>query len=514
MEPRTFMGQPLGGPEIADRGELPRGYFKALGDEFSFNAYMTAERWRMLDEGPEDGLLQEEWEAQVGERDMPYEPGTGRSELERRIAFHDYEQHASKYEGHISASLLGGLPLMFDPANIATLPLGGPVGGVAKAAAGGWGQFLARYALGGATAGLAAVPLEIGFQRRETGRLRPMEIAGTVAGPAVLAPALAGAGRALRRVFRGGGSDGRQASRMVRNPVTPKDLDPEQGFRIVQQAKTDGVPPPPIHPRMAKPAPPQKRLQALFGNYDGGHRVWLRDYASGSMKAVRHIESLGYDRNDPMLQRLVEFVGRQSDQRSRTPVEYNSKVMQAFDEFRNRDTAPVSQESLDVLSENGLIERVQGSTDPKVARTPVAEDRWVYTGVGSRLKAAADDPTTPAHAKLLKSFGSDGPSAVRRAMDVDEDAPVVAGPRIIDDEWDDFDLITALTHMRRRADLPEAPRPSRPKADTEDGRIEGRTDVDDDMDAWARGVGAADSVQRIDEAVIDGARRSRLCGTG
>lgn len=525
MEPRTFMGQPLGDPEISDRGDLPRGWLKNVADDFSFNSYMTAERWRMLNED-EPGLLPEEWDEKVEDREMPFEPNTTMSGLERRIAHHDFNEYSSKYESHISAALVGGAPLIFDPVNVALLPLGGPAGGFAKAAASGWGGFLARYALGGATAGIASVPLEIGFQRAETGRLRPFEIAGTVAGPALLAPALGAVGRGIRNVFRGpdpapytlpSDVNGPAASRIMMSAVTGKDLDPAQGFRIVQQAMKDGVPPPPIAQRLAKPAPPQARLRALFGDYEGGHREWFRDFAAGSMKAIRKLESLGYDRNDPMLRRLVKFVGRHSDQRSKTPVKYNTKVLDAFDRHQNPmkglEARGLSEEQISILRENGLItEEVVSKSTMRVGKQQQSTVRYDLTPLGRQLRELLEAPANEANSRLIQKVRAEGLGALRRAVDLETDTS--PPPRVIDDDWDDLDLLSALGVMRRSNAAPtDMPPPRRAKSETDEGTIEGRTDVDDDMDAWASSVGAADRVQVIDDAVIDGARRAKLCGT-
>ena len=125
MKHRTFMGQPVSGAGMMDRGPIPRSFWRAASTEFSFRFDRVIERWRTpLEEGP--GLLQEEFAEIVRDRDIPFEPGIARHEAEHRVVLYDYEQRESRMQWRPIAALLGRIgPMMLDPVNVLTLPFGG-----------------------------------------------------------------------------------------------------------------------------------------------------------------------------------------------------------------------------------------------------------------------------------------------------------------------------------------------------------------------------------------------------
>ena len=165
MKPRTFMGRPVGGVGLSDRGPIPRSFWEAAGSEFSFRTDQLVERWKMPFEERGEALLPEEFDKITGEREIPFEPGITANEAERRVMFHDYEQWESRMQGRPVASIVGGIgPMIFDPVNVATLPLGG-ANFARMAGAKTLGTFLGQGALGGAKAGLASLPLELAYQR-------------------------------------------------------------------------------------------------------------------------------------------------------------------------------------------------------------------------------------------------------------------------------------------------------------------------------------------------------------
>ena len=239
-KPRSFMGRPVSGVGLRDRGPIPRSFFEAAGSEFSFRTDQMVERWRMVGEPAGEPLLQEEFADIVGERETPFEPGITANEAERRVMFHDFEQWESRMEGRPVAALLGGIgPMIIDPVNVATTPLGG-ANFARMATAKTLGTFLGQGALGGAKAGVASAPLELAFQRGETAQIRPGELVGTVLGPIALSPVFGAAGRAARSLFKRV-RNGVETNEASRNNLTQGDVDPEEAAGIIRQADRDGV---------------------------------------------------------------------------------------------------------------------------------------------------------------------------------------------------------------------------------------------------------------------------------
>lgn len=510
-QPRTFMGQPVTGIGMTDRGPLPRSFWEAAGSEFNFRVDQTVERWRMVGEDRGPALLPEEFEAIVGEREIPFEPGLTQDEAERRVMFHDYEQWESRMQGRPIASLLGGIgPMIADPVNIATAPFG--AANFARAtAAPTLGKFFGQMALGGAKAGVASAPLEVAYQRGETGTIRPGELAGTVIGPIVLAPALGGLGRGLRRLV---GSNGPEVNRTVRNLATDGSRDPIESVRIINEASRDGLPPPPRSTRSAPPPPtPTRRLRETFADYSGGHRAFVRDLAAGRTEAVEKLESLGVRADDPAVVRMVDRLGRASDQRSSTPTDYNLRLLDTFNQWRAGEQLDADQARL--LRDNGLVRETP--TDTALPDAPRLEP----TDVGARLDEALVAPREVRNAKLLRKVNVEGAGAVRNDLDARasrlEGEPPAPGPRIIDDEWDDAELIRALDGARRPTpdlrkldDRAVDPRRQEPLPEGEGSQPVRESPEEAAQRQWAVQQGI--DMESINAAVKEAAERAISCG--
>ncbi|MFO7858076.1 MAG: hypothetical protein R6V11_04055, partial [Ectothiorhodospiraceae bacterium] len=401
-------------------------------------------RWRRIGEPAGEALRQEEYEKIVGDRDIPFEPGITANEAERRVAFFDYDQVTSKYQGRPIAALLGGaIPSMLDPVSIATLPVGSAR--FAKGAlAATWGQFFKQTAIGGAQAGLASVPLEIAAQRGETAELRPFEIGGTVIGPIVAPIGLGAFGRgaraALRRV-----RNGPDASQTTRNLRSSDEVGPADAEAAVRDAKDAGLQPPPNAQRTQTRATPTQRLADEFNDYEGGHRQWARDLAAGRQTAIDKAQAVGIDPDSPMIDRMLDRLGRASDQRSATPTDYNLRLLDTFNRFRAGDDA--DDADLRLLADNGLAlpraRVVEGEVQPRVTDEGVPD--VATTAAGRRLAEALDNPKSVSNAKLLRRVNRDGAAAVRNDLEARAgrgeggDLPSPRN-RVIDDEFDDVEL--------------------------------------------------------------------------
>lgn len=511
--PRTFMGQPVGGPGLSDRGPRPRSFFEAAAAEWEFTMEeIVKSRWRRIGEPAGEALRQEEYERIVGERDIPFEPGITANEAERRVAFFDYDQVTSKYQGRPIAQLVGGaIPSMLDPVSIATLPIG--AARFAKgAAAATWGAFFKQTAIGGAQAGLASLPLEIAAQRGETAELRPFELGGSVIGPIIAPIGLGAFGRGARSVMRRI-KNGPTASQATRNYGTTNDLDPAEAEAAIRDAKDAGLQPPPNFQRTRNRASPTQRLADEFNDYEGGHRQWVRDLAAGRQTALDKARAVGIDPDDRVIERMLDRLGRASDQRSSTPTDYNLRLLDTFQRFRAGDD--VDDADLRLLADNGLalprVRVVDGQPQPRT--TAEGTPDVATTAAGRRLAEALDNPKSVSNAKLLRRVNRDGAAAVRNELDA-KGEPVPARGRVIDDEFDDVDLLRALDGVRRTngddpVDMPPPRRAERVDTD-EEADLRALDEAEAEDVAWGREQGA--DVEGVTAAIKAAMRKAVTCG--
>jgi hypothetical protein len=509
MQPRTFMGQPVTGVGMTDRGPLPRSFWEATASEFDFRGDQMVERWRMLGEPRGEPMLPEEFQELAGDREIPFEPGITKDEAERRVMFYDYEQWESRMQGRPIASLLGGFgPALLDPASVVTMPVGG-VNFARAALTPTLGKFLGQMALGGAKAGVAVAPFEVAYQRAETGTIRPGELAGAVIGPILLAPALGAAGRGLRRLF---GANGHEVNRTVRNLATDGTRDPVEAVRIINEASREGLPPPPRSQRTApRPATPVRRLQETFADYRGGHRQFVRDLAAGRAEAQTKLEALGVRADDPAIERMIDRLARASDQRSSTPTDYNLRLLDTFNLARAGEVLDPAQRQ--ILTENGLARPAAAGVE---GDAPIE-----LTNTGTRLAEALDAPREVRNAKLLRKVNTQGAGAVRNDLEAAAtkgtgDLPD-PGPRVIDDDWDDAELIRALETARRPApdlrkldDNAVDPQRVEPPPEGERSQPLRETPEEAAQRQWAVQQGV--DMESINAAVKEAAERALACG--
>jgi len=417
------------------------------------------DRWLLPFEQRQEAVTVDEFNEMVGEREIPFKANITPAQVEKEIAFHDFEQDLARFESRPVADLLGGTaPAILDPVSVGTMGFGG--GNLARAAvAKTFRSQLMEFTGAGIRAGVASAIPEQLTQSAERVQTDGARLAGSVFGPIALGPILGSGGVAARAAFRGI-RDGPLAAAHIRGPRSNKNVSPDEAVRAVNDADEAGFTPLRVPERKAPPPVPRERLNETFKDYAGGHVQWVRDLAAGREGARTKAADIGVDPDGPEMRRMVKLFGDASDTRSATPTDYNFKLLDTFNQFRQGEQLDPDQ--IQLLSENGLTQ-FRSRTEVEIDGRSAAVEIPAPTAVGRRLAEALDAPRNVRNAKLLRRVNTEGAGAVRRDLEArarrEAGEPPEPGPRIIDDQIDPGTVIQHLeaAGMRR---VPPEPEPT------------------------------------------------------
>lgn len=307
MQSRRVLGREYKPNEYGGRSPIPTGFFGSAALGAGTAALDVAQRWRALADNRLEPYPTDEERAEIiGDRPLQAPLSLSRGELERRAALYDREEYVSRYDSGMLGELVGALPVYAaDPVNVATMFAGGA--NFARAAgAATFRQFIRESAIGGAKVGAYSAPLEVRAQQMARGEARLEEAALATLAPVVVSPLLSAPGyvlRALRGRRNADSLPGPVADDLTRNPAYPEAMSP-LAARYAQDELLL-APRPPIMPGAGPTPEPTTRLQETFGEFEGGTRNWLREFAAGAPRAIEYARARGIDPESDELRSLV-----------------------------------------------------------------------------------------------------------------------------------------------------------------------------------------------------------------
>lgn len=400
--PVYMFGEEYQQGEFPTQSVYPTGAFSAFGRAFMGALPDVSRRWGSLWD-KEETITEDEFKEIVGERNIRFWEGMDRRTAEFLAQEQDILEYQAQYEGRPIAEFLGAmLPLMGEPVSVATMPVGGT--SIARAVtAGSLRGFLRNSVIGGAKIGVASAPIEAAIQPGVYGELRPDVLAGTLIGPIIAAPILSAPARFLRGI-----RSGPSATAAAR--ASQPEAAGFEGSRMVQAYERDnlGVGPPPVARDPGGITLPSSRFDEMFGQYQGGYRRWMRNFARNQEDAVEFLRRHNIDPDSPALR---EFVARHKEASAKrhqmTSLEQRFQQLRDLTDYAQGRAAP---EQVERLRAGRVLQEAQDMRDavvrPGFERT--AEDIRQIRALETRQRELVRLEDAPAFRELAEALKKPG----------------------------------------------------------------------------------------------------------